>query len=699
MKHDWKRRLLQRLFTGAMAMYKQDVPADHDAGFPDPDFLLSRMTLVEKIRILGGVDDLAVPGIPRLSIPKVWMSDASSGVRCFKQATAFPAGIMLAALWDRSLIYQVGSAIADECRAQGISVILGPGVNIARVPVCGRNFEYFGEDPFLAGDMAVSYIRGVQERGVMAVAKHFACNNSEFDRHKSNSVVDAKTLHEIYLAPFEHAVIRGSVNGVMTSYNQINGIYGAQHPYLLDEVLRTAWGFSGVVISDWNSLYHTEAAVHHGVDIEMPKARKMTVRKVKRALRSGRITEDMIDRKVRRILTVCSASEFYSSVKDESRGLNTEKHRALALKAAESSVVLLKNRNSTLPMKKGCTVSVLGRCAVNTPTGGGGSSFVPVVSGPGIAEALEGEGFRVLRDDSDDSISSSDYVVVAAGFDRFYESEAYDRPYRLLEEDLLALDRACRINSKVIVMIHAGGDVETSSWIDKVQAVIFTGYLGMHRGTAPARVLSGAVNPSGKLPFTMARQLDDHGAMKGYPAAPWNISFVRVIGPQGNPRIRKPRTLEYQEGVFVGYRWFDEMNLSPQFPFGHGLSYTDFEITEAEAAPLQAKAGSNALTDPPIVTVSCRITNTGDRAGAQVVQLYVHEKTPKTARPEQELKGFEKIFLYPGESRTAAVELNTRAFMHHDGQQWALNPGVFELRIGTSSREIHHRMEVHIIDS
>lgn len=708
MKDDWKRAVMQRLFTGAMAMYKEGIPREQ--GLPESvsaEELVGRMTLEEKLSMLTGQHDLAVRGVPRLGIPAVWASDATSGVRCFGRATSFPSGVMLAATWDREQLYRVGSVLADECRAQGVSILLGPGVNIARVPVNGRNFEYFGEDPFLAGDLAVSYIRGVQSGGVIPVIKHLACNNSEYDRHKSNSVVDERTLHELYLPAFEHGVVRGEVQGVMTSYNLVNGTYASEHPGLLREILKEQWGFKGIVLSDWNSLYSTDGVIREGVDVEMPKAKWLTRGKMRRALKRRRITEEMIDRKILNITATFLSTGVYKHPEPEERPLDTEENHNISLETALGAVVLLKHEHQVLPLDVCSQVLLTGRSALETPSGGGGSSYMPL--GPESLNLLEGmnrEGLRVAysRHPADSDLRKSDHVVIATGFDRWLESEAYDRPYRLPEgeEDLIL--RAAQHCSSVIVLLHAGGDVDTSLWADNVQGILFCGYLGMHRGTAPAMLLSGKANPSGKLPFTMARSLEDYPAMRHYYRKPWEIRFMRILGPQGNTWFRPVHNLEYQERLMVGYRGFDSLDRDVQFPFGHGLSYTDFSLQDVilsrERIPWDAVITSGSRLDgDPIVTVSCTVENTGDRPGAQVIQLYIHEPHPPLQRPEQELKGFEKVYLNPGEQQSVRFQLNSRSFMCYDPDRrdWRVDPGRFDLRVAFSSRDIRGEAEVVLL--
>ncbi len=698
-----------------MPMYK---PGIEDALFPlsrdlsDAHVLAQAMTLDEQIDMLSGKDDLALRGLPSLGLPDVWCSDATSGVRCFGPAAAFPAGISMAAAWNSDLMYRIGTILAEECRAVGVSILLGPGVNITRVPVCGRNFEYFGEDPFLSGELAVSYIKGLQDHGVTGVVKHLACNNSEYDRHRSNSVVDERTLREIYLPAFEAAVVKGRCRAVMAAYNQVNGTYTSEHPHLLDEILRGEWGFPYLVMSDWNSLYSTQETLEHGVDLEMPKARWLTKRKVRSLLRKGKISEAMITSKVMRILETCrDTGAYHRRVKDPNAKVLTQEHISEALNASREGIVLLKNKDALLPVKQGAGIVLMGCCAADTPTGGGGSSFMRVdPSHPHLEEALRNAGLlvtyfkgTVIQDKDKQKLKEADYIVIATGFNRIWESEAYDRPYDLPNQEAKLILDAAKLNSSLIVLLHGGGDMETKSWIDAAPAVLFAGYLGMHRGTAPADIITGKAVPSGKLPFTMAKRLQDHPAMRTYYKKPWNMSFLRVFGPQGRPGFRKTSDLHYEEGIMVGYRHFDTNQVEPVFPFGHGLSYTSFAYNHLMVSPMEigwedfTKAGTS-IDGGPVVQVSCSVRNTGNIAGAEVLQLYIHDETSFIMRPEQELKGFCKVFLEAGSEQRVTINLPARAFMYYDEKRetWKAEPGFYEVRIGSSSRDIRLKTKVHL---
>lgn len=716
--------------------------------------LLEKMTMEEKIQMISGTEELAIPGVERLGIPPVWMTDATSGVRCFGKATVFPANISMAASWNRKLIQRAGAVIGEEARAKGVSILLGPGMNISRVPINGRNFEYMGEDPFLTGEMAFSYVEGVQSKGVMTTLKHFACNNSEYDRHKSNSVLSEKTLREIYLPAFRRALHQGPLDsaasrstrrlsgslGIMTSYNQINGQYASEHRHLIQDVLRKDWEFDGLVVSDWNSLYHTSTPMACGVDIEMPKPRWFSHERVMKALNKGSISIDMLDTKVLQILKISLYMGFYAHGAGKSKfSCCIPQHKETAREIAGEGVVLLKNENMLpLPIKpqkrknssKTYTIVVTGRCALETPTGGGGSSYmnrenwgydeIPIerdillslqnlvkeqtgkteplkdYDSPEVeiiatyVPGLRRKGKHVLEEKDKASIAAADAVLAAVGFDYVYESESYDRMYDLPEEEGDFIREISSINSETAVILHGGGDMETSSWIDGVKAVLFAGYLGQHAGAVIADILFGRINPSGKLPFTMARRLSDFASMKGYPKKFWRMSLLRVLAGQGNPWLRRCKDLKYHEGNLVGYRQFEADALEPHFPFGHGLSYTAFSYADAELngkiLPLEHAdaAAESAATDVSEensklqlshrlnISLKLTLSNTGKTAGAETVQVYAACQEGESERNGFSLCGFEKFALAAGEERVVVLMLDAEvlaAFFSADDPQ------------------------------
>ncbi len=677
--------------------------------------VLRQLSLEEKIDLLGGVDSMGVRGIARLGLPTIWCSDASSGVRCFGPGTAFPAFVAMAATWDRDLIRRVGEAIGEECRALGVSVLLGPGVNIARVPTCGRNFEYLGEDPCLASEMVVPYIDGVQSRGVAATVKHFACNNSDYDRHRMNAVVDERTLREIYLPAFRAAVQKAGVRCVMNSYNPVNGTYASENPKLLRDILKGEWGFRGLVMSDWNSLYSTRGPLEAGLDLEMPAGVFYCREQILPLLRAGAVSEALVDEKVRRILGVFFEMGFYDRKGvDPSCRVGGEAHLGVSLETAREAIVLLKNEGGLLPLSATGLrrVVVLGANGRRTPAGGGGAAYVrptdPVSIEAGLRSALPAAEVSWIADrrgrlgaDAAAEVRGADAVIACAGFDHVRESEHYDRSWRLPDGQARLIRRAAALNPNVVVLITAGGDVETESWIGSAKAVLHTFYLGSIAGRAVADVLTGRVSPSGKLPFTMAKLWRDHPATANYVRDPSRTSTRQIVGPKPRTLVGKAPAAQlemmrkehwpvrYEEGVFVGYRGFDARGIAPQFPFGHGLSYTSFELTDARLSSSRVAAGQT-------FTVSVTVRNTGSREGAEVVQVYVRDRQASLPRPPRELKGFARVALAPGESREVSISLGEEALSFYDPgrKAWIAEAGAFRILVGSSSRAIAAEMDL-----
>lgn len=654
--------------------------------------LVAELSEEEKISLLAGVDEFCIPGVARVGLKPVWTSDASMGLRGWKApVTDFPAMVAMAATFNRDLLCKVGETLGRECRALGVGILLGPGVNIARVPVCGRNFEYCGEDPYLAGEIAASYIQGVQGEGVIAVVKHYACNNSEHDRHKSNSVVDERTLREIYLPAFKGAVEAGAL-AVMTSYNQVNGIYTSEHPYLLDVILRNEWSFDGLVISDWNSLYSTVGALNDGVDLEMPGPRWFSPDKVRKALSDGSVSMQSIDAKLLHLFTAYERANLFSKpLVDPSVEIGSSAHREVALSVAKESVVLLKNEGSLLPLQKhtGMVICVGGANAFKIAYGGGSSHIIPTEKADTFADAmLKEKGVDVVllpaswqkKRHYRNKVASSDAVILVTGFDHVLESEAYDKSWNLPKGELAQIEAASALNKKTILVVQSGGAVHLKPFLDAIPAALFAFFLGSSTAQALTDLIFGRENPSGKLPFTMAYELEEYSSMKQYPKKYANTSLKLIRGGQGDPSKRYVQDLEYNEALMVGYRQFDTDKMEVLFPFGHGLSYTEF--TYSDLTLRQAGDGS--------VLVSVCIENSGLREGMESVQLYVHELDPALFGPEQELKGFAKVRLAPQERVVAEFELTVDAFSHYRPDAWRFVPGEgsFEIRVGASSRDV-----------
>ena len=654
--------------------------------------LVDAMTLEEKISYISGIKGFCIRPIERLGLPPVWMGDATSGVRgVAAPVTIFPSAIAMAASWNRGCVRETAVMLAEECRATGISILLAPGVNLARVPVCGRNFEYFGEDPFLAGHMACSLVDGIQSRGVGVTVKHFACNNGEFDRHKTNAIVDERTLRELYLPAFEAAVLGGAM-GVMTAYNQVNGTYASAHTHLVQDILRSEWGFEGIVVSDWNSLYETERPLHHGVDIEMPEARWFTKEALEDLIASDPTYEALLDAKILRILSVCETlGVFDRPVVDPHAPIGTIEHRHGAYTMASESIVLLKNED-ILPLESTelKNLVVLGRLSNGEPIGGGGSSFIKQgYPGTSMSDELGGQlpGCKLWKFSGAwwrsakrrAVVAQADAVVISTGFDHVYESEAYDRLWELPNGEVETIRQASMLNNRTVVVLHAGGAVEMASWIHLPQAVLHTWYLGEVSAQAIADVLLGTVNPSGKLPVSIARELSDHESMLGYPPDYASFSLARIQGGQGDPTKRTVQDLVYRERLMVGYRQFDTVGPEPLFPFGFGLSYTRFAYKDLEIVQEGWKW-----------VVSCTIENCGGIGGAEVVQLYIRPSTYDREHPYQQLRGFEKAFLEVGGSTRIVFTLGERDFSEYSVAlgSWEVHEGDYCVAVGSSSRDI-----------
>src|ERR1035437_10321897 len=659
------------------------------------DFL-SRLTLEEKISIIHENSKFTTAAIPRLGIPRRWLDDGPHGVRedigpdTWNSAgrtddfsTAMPAGICLAATWNPELGFSEGGALGPEARARGKDIMLGPGVNILRTPLCGRNFEYLGEDALLSGVMCVGYIRGEQSQGVASCVKHFALNNQEFERGTINVEVDECALRQIYLPAFKAAVQEGGVGTVMGAYNKFRGQHCCHNDYLLNKILKEEWGFKGLVMSDWSGAHDTRECALNGMDLEMGTDKKYDdfylAQPYLNLLKSGELPLAGLDEKVRRNLRVMLAT----GVLDANRkpgSLNTAAHQTVARQVAEEGIVLLKNENQTLPFDatKLKTIAVIGENATRLHAHGGDSSgikaFYEVNPLDGIVKRAGGkvnviysEGYR--KDGGADlaaravaAAKSADAVIYIGGLNhnRGFDCEGADRADMKLpcgQDELI--QKIVAANPRTVVVLE-GTMVEMDAWLGQVPALLQAWFPGMEGGNALARVLFGDVNPSGKLPATFPKKLSDSPAhaLGAYP------------GTNG--------TETYAEGLLVGYRWFDAKNIEPLFPFGFGLSYTTFEYWGLKLVP--GETG---------VTAEFEIKNTGAVAGAEVAQLYVHPEKPGVPRPEKELKGFKKVFLKAGETQTVSIPLNRGAFAFYSPEQksWVAEKGDFKILVGGSARD------------
>jgi len=802
------------------------------------DAMLAKLTLEQKIDLLGGEDSMFVKAMPQIGLVRLKMSDGPMGVRTWGTTSGYAAGIGLAASWDPALAKRVGAAIGQDARARGVNFLLGPGVNIYRAPMNGRNFEYYGEDPYLGGRIAVGYIQGVQSQGVVATVKHYDANNSEYDRHNVNSIIDERTLREIYLPIFEEAVKEGHVGAVMDSYNLINGEHATQNTLLNNEVLKKNWGFRGILMSDWDATYDGVAAANGGLDLEMPRARFMTRETLLPAVQSGKVSTATIDDKVRRILRV--ALEYHFLDRDQADlgvPLYSQQSRQAALESAEESIVLLKNEGALLPLNlsRVHTIAVIGPDAYPAVPSAGGSAritaFAPVSIMTGLSDAL-GTGAKVLWSrgvkDVHDVFSGgggfvrghsafwvdaegtqpgllqeefpnpsfegnpdnkltvftvnrwggfqfapgstnkrsvrwsgyykapnsgpqrfiaaaagrdayrlyvdnklvlegtphegqapqfvdvdlpagkavavrfeylpqagtiraglgalpaeemvepeaakiaklADVAVVSVGFTPETESEGFDRTYRLPPGQDELIKTVLAANPHTIVVVTAGGSVDTSQWLDRTPALVQTWYGGDEAGRALAEVLLGKVNPSGKLPISWERRIEDDPAYPNYYEAP------------------DSKDVTYGEGVFVGYRGYDRGPTKPLFPFGFGLSYSTFAFSNLSVTPTTASANGP-------ITISFDARNTGRRAGAAVAEVYVGELSPNVPRPVKELKGFERVTLAAGATKHVTVKLDRRSLAYWDiaSKDWKVDSGKFTVYVGDSSANVPLKAE------
>jgi beta-glucosidase len=648
--------------------------------------LIAQMTLEEKAALCTGASAWTTTPVKRLNLPELLVSDGPHGIRRIADvhaltqkslpATCFPTASSLAATWDVELLFEMGQTLAAEAIALGVDVILGPGVNMKRSPLCGRNFEYFSEDPYQAGAMAASLIKGIQSHGVGTSLKHYAVNNQEFERFSINVQVDERALREIYLPAFETAVTQSQPWTVMCSYNKINGAYGSEHTQLLTDILKKEWGFEGFVVSDWGAVHDRVAALKAGLDLEMPGPKQTRVNAVIEAVRNGELDEAVLDEAVRRILriTLCAAQT------PKGGSFDAAAHHALARKVAAEGMVLLKN-NGLLPLQTPQHIAVIGRAAQQAHFQGGGSSHInptqvdiPFNELQKLAENAElsfAAGYpendsqnQALIDEAVAIAQVADVALLYIALPSFKESEGYDRADLDLTAQQVALIQAVTaVQPHTVVILNNGAPVVMGAWLDGAAAVLEAWMMGQAGGGAIADVLFGRVNPSGKLAETYPHRLPDTPAYLNFP------------GENGMVR--------YGEGLFIGYRYYDAKQMPVLFPFGYGLSYTSFAYSN-----LQVSADS--FRDVDGLAVSVDVTNTGAMAGKEIVQLYVHDQASRLIRPVKELKGFAKIALEPGETKTVTLTLDFRAFAYYDPayRQWIAEDGQFDILVGASATDI-----------
>ena len=653
--------------------------------------LIEKMTLEEKVLLLSGKNEWQTWNLDRHHIPSLFCSDGPHGIR--KQAgegdhlglnpslpaTCFPTAATVANSWDPSLGEEIGEALGEEAQAQDVHIILGPGLNIKRSPLCGRNFEYFSEDPYLAGKMAAGYIRGIQSKGKYACPKHFAVNSQELRRMAMNAVVDERTLREIYLTGFEIAIKEGGAKALMTSYNQVNGTYANENTHLLKDILRGEWGYDGIVITDWGGSNDHTKGVAAGSDLEMPTPGMDSARQIVKAVKEGKLSEEAVDACVDRLLEAAQALVKGQEEGEKRKDFDKKAHHELARKAAAKSAVLLKNQEDILPLKPGTHVALIGDFAFDPRYQGAGSSMVNstrmdkisdmigeydlTVTGMAKGYVRTGEPDAVLEKEAVNLARSADVVLYCFGLDELSESEGVDRTHmRIPQNQITLLEAITRVNPNVVGILCAGSAIEMP-WINSMKALLH-GYLcGQAGAGALLDIIVGKVNPSGRLNETYPLRYEDTPAFKYFPS--------------------EQRNSEYREAVYVGYRYYDTAKVRVQFPFGFGLSYTEFEYSDLQVDEMGAEF---------------ILTNTGKVDGAETAQLYIGKKDAKVFRPEKELKGFQKVFLKAGESRKVRIPFDDKTYRYWNRKtgHWEVEGGTYTIMIGASCLDIRLGVEVEM---
>lgn len=664
----------------------------------DVERLLTELTVAEKASLTSGSGFWYTTPVERLGIPKIMVSDGPHGLRAQPgdadhlglsgslPATCFPTASAIASAWDPELLGRIGRALAQEARACNLSVILGPGVNIKRSPLCGRNFEYFSEDPFLAGELAVGIVDGIQSCGVGTSVKHYAANNQETDRLRVDAQVDERTLREIYLPAFERVVTQSQPWTVMCAYNKVNGLSASENPWLLQTVLRDEFGFEGLVVSDWGAVYHRVPALLAGTDLEMPPALPASPDAVVAAVEAGEVPMAVLDARVRTVLELVARG---SHVLDLDESFDADAHHALAREAAAASVVLLTN-DGLLPLAEDTSLAVVGELARTPRYQGAGSSQVnptrvdaildeltsvygrvPFAAGYGVGDTAAD---ATLLAEAEQVAAQADTVVVVLGLPAADESEGFDRTHLDLPANQLAtLQAVAAVNPNVVVVLCNGSTVVLGDVVPRARALVEAWLGGQAAGGAVVDVLTGAVNPSGKLAETIPHRLEDNSSYLNFP---------------GDSQV-----VRYGEGLFVGYRGYDGTHSDVAFPFGFGLSYTSFTVTD-----LEVRVSGSAADATLAAAVQVSVTNTGALGGAEVVQVYVEDPESSVVRPPRELKGFAKVHLAAGETRTVTIDLDQRAFSFWStlNGRWAVESGDFVLAVGTSSRDLPLRHTVAV---
>lgn len=667
--------------------------------------IVKKMSLEQKAAFVSGYDYWHLEEAPELGLPKIMITDGPHGLRKAKgkdyvpeedekktsggiglgnsvPTTCFPPAATSSCSWDEELLFEEGEAMAEECLKEKVSVILGPGTNIKRAPTCGRNFEYFSEDPYLAGKCSAGVINGVQSKNVGTSLKHFACNSQEAFRMVLNEVIDERTMREIYLPAFEIAVKEAQPWTVMNSYNRINGVYGSQNKHLQEEILRDEWGFEGLLVTDWGASVDRIPGLQNGTDLEMPSSGVLNTKKIIAAVKSGELDEAVLDKRVDNVVHLIMKSK---PALEKTHTYDKKAHHAVAQKVAEGSMVLLKNDGKILPLKKGQKVAVIGEMAKAPRFQGAGSSVINPTMLSNAYDELEKLGVDVsysqgyyksaptkkdknrktdaqLTKEAVDAASKADVAVVFVGLTEDFEGEGYDRETIDMPANHNALVSAVAAANENTVVVLAGGSVVIMPWLNEVKGLLNSGLGGQAGGIAVANILTGKVNPSGKTSETYPTSFDVNPTYGNYPGG--------------------PVTSEHRESVYIGYRYYDAAKLDVVFPFGYGLSYTTFEYSDI-------KLSADKIKDTDTVTVSFKIKNTGDVDGAEIAQLYVADKESTIYRPVKELRAFKKVFLKAGEEKEVSLELSKRAFAFYNVNinDWYVESGDFEIIVAASSRD------------
>lgn len=657
--------------------------------------ILQQMSLEDKILLIGGHNMFFVKGFEKYNIPQLYLSDATQGVHIRKElsnlmekSTAFPCPIALTATWNPDLAKEYARCIGEECRASDVAVLLGPGMNIYRISQNGRNFEYFGEDPYLAARMIKNYVAGVQSTGTIATLKHFLCNNSDYYRRTTNVIVDERTLHEIYLPAFKAGIDAGAM-AVMTSYNQVNGEWTGQSDYVINNLLRKQLGFKWLVMTDWWSVWDAQKVIKSGQDLEMPgdprswakpdePFKDANIKKnALQLVKEGKVSEAEINRMAKSILrTSIAMGLFDRPVKDLSLLANLPEHEKIALQTAREAIVLLKNEGNILPLSKQTGKILLTGNFVKELARGLGSAEVLGYNNVTMLDALKqefGDQLECVAEPTDKQIAEASVVLLSVGT---LDSEGWDKPFEQPEIDK-AVNNVVSKNPRTVVIVNAGGGIQMTSWAPKVAGIIYSWYVGQNGNIALAEIVSGKTNPSGKLPISIEKKFEDSPGFGYIPAGQKLYKGWNEDGNMANPIIN----CEYKEGVFVGYRWYEAKKIEPLFPFGFGLSYTGFEYKNLK---LSKPASDNS------VTVEFEIKNSGKVAGSEIAQVYVRDVKSSVPRPVKELKAFKKVMLKAGESIKVQLTLHKNDFAFWDvkSHQWIVEPGKFIISVGSSSKDI-----------